>query len=331
MLRTCAALLCILCLLSCGNSPRLLWKFKTDGRIYGSPVLADQLLITGSADSFLYAINSTTGQQAWKKKFDAPFFAGPMIRNGVLYVSTGKGDLVAIDPGSGKERWRILTGDVIEYQPCADEQGLYFGNNHGDFFRITFDGNILWRKSFNSKFSGTCGLRENLVYTSCWDKNFYAIDRNTGETVWKQPSGTLNFSGPVFQGPKVWFYSHEHMFCFDALTGAIRFTRETHYMRNLVEWEGALWTVEKGRLCKRDSDGNLIKALDFNSGPFPPVSLNTVLLVGDYKNTLYGLTRDMNFSWRFKGDEHFSGGVLSDGIFYASNMDGNIYAIRLPQ
>jgi outer membrane protein assembly factor BamB len=318
-------------LFSCGNSPGLLWKFKTGGRIYGSPAAAGQLLITGSADSFLYALNSKTGQEVWRKKFDSPFFASPIVRNGAIYIGTGKGDLVAIDPGSGRERWRIPTGDVIEYDACTDEQSLYFGNNGGGFYRVTFDGNILWHKAFKSKFSGTCQVRENLVYTSCWDKNFYALDRNTGETVWKQPSGTLNFSGPTFQGEKVWFISHEHLFCFDALTGTPRFTRETHYLRHLVEWERTLWTVEKGRLCKRDSDGNLIKALDFNSGPFPPMILNAVLMVGDYKNSLYGLTQDMKITWRFKGDEPFSGGVLSDGFYYASNMDGNIYAIRLPK
>lgn len=324
-------LLCSLYLLSCGNSPRLLWKFQTGGRIYGSSVLADQLLITGGADSFLYALNPRTGQLVWKKKFDAPFFAGPIVHNGVLYVGTGKGDLVAIDPGSGRERWKIPTGDVVEYIPCTDEQSLFFGNNRGDFYRITFDGKILWQKSFSNKFSGSCKIREDLVYTSCWDKNFYALNRNTGETAWKQPSGIFNFYGPKLQGDRIWFISHEHMFCFDALTGATRFTRETRYLRNLVEWKGALWTFEKGRLCKRDTDGNLIKALEFNPGPFPPIILSSVLMVGDFNHSLYGLTQDMKIAWQFKGDEPFSGGILSDGVCYANNWDGNIYAIRLPQ
>lgn len=330
-MRRLLVLLCALLILSCGNSPRLLWKFKTGGRIYGSPVVANQRLISGSADSVLYSIDLKTGREVWSKKFDAPFFASPVFRNNTLYVGTGKGDLVAIDPANGSERWSFPTGNVIEYVPCMDEQSLYFGNNRGEFYRVGFDGAVLWKHPLKGKFSGTCQVRDNLVYTSCWNKNFYALDRSTGEVAWQQTSGTLNFTGPTFQGKRVWFSSHEHIFCFDAVSGEVQFTRETHYMNSLIEWEGTLWTLEKDRLCKRDADGNLVSAMHFNAGPISPVSLNHVLMIGDYKDTLYGVTADSKIIWKFEGGGVFTAGVLNAGVYYAGNMDGNIYAIRLPQ
>ena len=150
-MRRLLAFLCFLFLVSCGNSPALVWKFTTGGRIYASPVVSNEQLITGSADSFLYDLDLKTGQVVWKKHFGAPFFSGPYLLNSTLYSGTGKGDFVAMNPVNGKILWTVPTGSVIEYVPCADDQGLYFGNNSG-FYHVDFDGKVLWQKSFNKFF-----------------------------------------------------------------------------------------------------------------------------------------------------------------------------------
>src|ERR1700704_2130316 len=42
------------------------WTFKTGGRVYSSPAVADGVVFVGSADGNLYAVDAAAGTQKWK-------------------------------------------------------------------------------------------------------------------------------------------------------------------------------------------------------------------------------------------------------------------------
>jgi len=62
-------------------NPAIKWKFKTNGQVYSSPVLFDDMITTGSCDSNLYTLNNSDGMLLWK------FKAGGEVRSSVAIES----------------------------------------------------------------------------------------------------------------------------------------------------------------------------------------------------------------------------------------------------
>ena len=48
------------------NFGKLIWKFRTGGKIFSSPVIVDGIVYVGSEDSNCYAISTATGELKWK-------------------------------------------------------------------------------------------------------------------------------------------------------------------------------------------------------------------------------------------------------------------------
>jgi len=128
------------------------WKFKTGGRVYSSPAVAEGTVFVGSNDGNLYAVDAATGTQKWKfatkgeKRFAAkhihgllpesepmpdPFdfyLSSPAVSNGVVYFGSGDGNVYALDADSGVLKWTFQTGDVVHASPALAEGRLFIGS-----------------------------------------------------------------------------------------------------------------------------------------------------------------------------------------------------------
>jgi outer membrane protein assembly factor BamB len=76
-----------------------LWRYKTDGPIYGTPAIAEvggqELLFVGSTDGYLYCINTSNGSLVWKTNLLAPIFASPLV------ITQGSTNYVLCSSNSG--------------------------------------------------------------------------------------------------------------------------------------------------------------------------------------------------------------------------------------
>ena len=46
--------------------PGVAWSFQTEGPVHGSPIWVDGLVVAGSGDGHLYAIDAATGAERWR-------------------------------------------------------------------------------------------------------------------------------------------------------------------------------------------------------------------------------------------------------------------------
>ncbi len=317
---------------SCGTNPKILWTTSTGGSIYGSPALDNGLIFIGSQDQQFYALKEKDGGIQWKKDMHSKITSTPLAHNGSIFIGSGDGTFYNLDPANGNTRWSYKSTGLINYQTCADESGLYFGNHKGNFYKIDYSGNVLWTFQTTNKFGGHCVLYKDLVFTSSWDNNFYAFNKNTGTVVWKVPSGILNFGGPEVVNDTVYFASHNKIYCIEALTGKLRSTIKTTYLNHVVYAKDDLWTNEKG-LTKRSLDGKVIGSVEFNSSTdFRPLFSNNIFILGGDTSKLFGVSQDLKILWSIKGGEAFwSPGVVKNNVYYSGNRDNKVYAIQLPQ
>ncbi len=98
-----------------------LWRFKTDGGIAASPVVAKNTVYIGSWDGYEYAVDSLTGYQKWKTYLGKttgncnPSLIGvtssATVQNNVVYVGGGDSYWYALDAYTGEVLWKVFTGE----------------------------------------------------------------------------------------------------------------------------------------------------------------------------------------------------------------------------
>src|SRR5262245_62109692 len=64
------------------------WKFKTGGKVFSSPTLADGVVYVGSADRYLYALRATDGTLVWKFATGLAISSSPAVSDGLVYVTS---------------------------------------------------------------------------------------------------------------------------------------------------------------------------------------------------------------------------------------------------
>lgn len=110
-------------ILSPTNAAQLgrLWRFKTDGGIATSPIIAKNTVYIGSWDGYEYAVDSLTGYQKWKTYLGKttgncnPSLIGvtssATVQNNVVYVGGGDSYWYALDAYTGEVLWKVFTGE----------------------------------------------------------------------------------------------------------------------------------------------------------------------------------------------------------------------------
>lgn len=310
----------------------MLWQFQTGAPVYASPSISgNQQLIVGSNDHFVYALDLMTGREIWKQNLGERIYSKPYVEPDGIYLGVASGYFMALHPKDGKTLWRFKTDQKIQYDACADDEGIFFGSDDSGFRKVSRQGKLIWNFKSTHRFWGTCAVQGDLLFTGSWDTNFYALNRKTGEVVWKLSSGEFNYGGPLLNGDDVYFSSHKLLLRIRAKTGEILSRIETPGEQYWpVVNDGFLWTTDQG-LTKRSLDGQPLATMELSGGDlFHPVIGNGFLILANF-NRLRAVSTDMKVLWEYKADDDFwSPGVLQDHVYYTGNRNGSVYALRLP-
>lgn len=105
----------------------LLWKFKTGGPLYASPVIAHGILYIGSTDGKLYALDA----KAWGIKW--VFDAGEAIRYSAtvfgdrVYFSARNNKVYALAAKTGEKLWEFKSKNWMDAPPLVADNTVYVG------------------------------------------------------------------------------------------------------------------------------------------------------------------------------------------------------------
>lgn len=101
---------------------QVLWRFRADDGIAGSPAVDHGMVYIGSARGTLYALDLATGRARWEARlgyrpqlaygFDSLGITGtPALADERVYVATALTDVVCLDAATGGFFWRTRVGD----------------------------------------------------------------------------------------------------------------------------------------------------------------------------------------------------------------------------
>ena len=261
-------------------------------------------------------------------------WAGAALHGNTIYVASLDGKVLALNtiarnqelpfPASGE--WVFIPRDAarppdlfgcapppppaIYGTPAVVGDLVYFGTHFGRVYAVNTSAR-LERRDF------PIGVKGEWVYPR-------QADRSIGSIV----------GGVVVANNIVYVGSSNGVYALDAISGDLRWYFKT---------KGKIWTTPKvtgGVVYVGDFDGKLY-ALSAGEGKelwsfqapaaiasSPTVWENTVI-IGSFDRYLYGVA-DGKEKWKLPGGNWFwAKPVVGNGVVYAGNLDGNIYAVKV--
>jgi outer membrane protein assembly factor BamB len=200
-----------------------LWTFATTAEIVSTPAYYENTIYFGAGhgginhDRHFYAVNAISGSLVWAKDVPHDVVSSPAINNGVVYFGTSN-IVYALDYRTGNEIWRyaLPQGNYIESSPALSESAVYICGGlwssepvPGDLFAININnGALIWKKTGYFTRSSP-SISKNILYIGEYSNpdydrsSIYAIDTNTGNTLWSYKTNYIVSSIPAIADNKV--------------------------------------------------------------------------------------------------------------------------------
>lgn len=210
------------------DTGELLWSFDTDEYLKATPTIVDEVVYAYSQHA-IFALNAATGQLYWNVTLRAALFGHPYIVGNFVYIATERNNCYAVNIHNGR---KIATfADVGEMHAAV-------------------------------------ALGERTYGLCVYEDQFYALDMNTGDTLWKIQIDRHISGGITVAGNYALFGTHSgfvgdsartHLLMIDILTGTLLWSEHIKH-----EIEGS--PVIDGRYIYLCNLGREINILDAQQG-----------------------------------------------------------------
>jgi outer membrane protein assembly factor BamB len=308
------------------------WKFKTGGKIFSSPAVMNGLVLVGSEDKNLYAIDLQTGKQKWKFATGGAVHSSPAVYGTNVYVGSFDG-FYSININTGKQNWKFKTGgekhigdtsywgmkpsgvymndlwDCFLSSPVVykmdDVLTVYFGSSDGNLYAVdAANGSLLWAFKTNGIIHSSPTLYHGNIYIGSWDTYMYAINAKTGKEKWKFKTGNqtamtgIQASATVQNGIVYFGARDAHFYALDANNGNIIWKYDAEN-----SWIISSAIIKNETIYVGTSDTYLLLGLDVKTG----------------KET-----------FRFKANGYvFGSPAIAGNTVYVGDFTGNIFSIDI--
>ncbi len=223
------------------EDPSVKWTFQADDDFWGSPVVADGRVFTGSADTHLYALDAETGEEAWSFQANHRIESTPAYADGTVYVGSYDRHIYALDAETGDLVWDVETDGLIRGSPKVVGGTVYIGvgcnnlacewyaegsDDKGWVYALDAEtGDVLWRFERGAEVVSTPAVGSQRLYIGSSDGYFYAIDRSTGEQEWRYRARDWIWSSPTLAFGTVYLTDwNSKVYALEAATGEEQWT-----------------------------------------------------------------------------------------------------------
>ena len=164
------------------------------------------LVVAGSLEGDIVALDATTGALKWKAKVGNEVIAAPTIGQGLVFVRSNDGRVTAFDQASGERRWfwnhelppLSVRGNGA---PVLGPGFVFVGNDDGTLTALAVsDGHQLWEQTVAeaegrtelermADVDGTPVLDGPTLYATSYKKQTAALDAPSGRPLWTHDAG----------------------------------------------------------------------------------------------------------------------------------------------
>jgi outer membrane protein assembly factor BamB len=186
-----------------------IWPFRhkkpgPDARYAGGPAVFGSLLVVGTLDGHVYAMDAGTGKQLWNAEVGDEVISPPAIDAGMVYVRTNSSYVYAFDANTGERKWLYDQASV----PLLSLRGngallaahgvVMFGSDDGNIVVLRGDTGAIQLKVPITKGLGRTDIQKlndaddalqldgSNVYATAYHGELTAIDAAQGQVLWNR-------------------------------------------------------------------------------------------------------------------------------------------------
>ncbi len=201
-----------------GKEPHELWATQLGHHgITADLVGTENGILASGRDLIMYSVSPRSGNIQWKRGvvdgvfeedrfFMADWCGGllgsPTVVEDVVYTGGPDGFVNAVDANSGREIWRFETGSSISLAPTVAEDKVFFGylgantehygfDNPGEYFAVDrLTGEPVWKSLDFGRVWVSAAYANGKLFFGNTDGQFFAVNPGTGAKVWTYDTAT---------------------------------------------------------------------------------------------------------------------------------------------
>lgn len=181
-----------------------LWSLATGDNIASRPLVVDDLVIVGSEDRNVYAVDADSGELRWERSTGGSVVSWPAKAGDVVVIGSDDGAVYAFDPASGEQRWTYAAGGPIEAPIVAVDEGVYVASRDGTLALLDADdGRVTWTANVGSPIRDAPGVGDDAVFVVDEPGYLTALRRADGTRIWVTTDQSFSYRGapiPVGDG-----------------------------------------------------------------------------------------------------------------------------------
>ena len=157
------------------------WRFRTGGEVWSSPRAAGDLVLVGSDDGNLYALDRASGAERWRLDAGGALRDDVSVSEGRVFLATA-GYLRAVALDDGRELWRrrlpvISPPTLVRHGNGAVVAGSYDRNLYA---LDPDDGSVLWRVPTTGENRTAAAVAEGVLAAGSDAGELLLVDLATG-------------------------------------------------------------------------------------------------------------------------------------------------------
>lgn len=224
-----------------GDKRPLFWGYESGDTWTSSPTPLGTLVLVGSGDGSLYAVELATGHVKWKAPTGGRISSSPAVGGHLAVVGSADGKVYGFDVNTGRERWKFETHGVtfksdtfgydrktVQSSPVISGDLVVVGARDGFMYGLDLStGRQRWVVDHKiSWINCSPAVADGMLYTGSSDGQFaQAVDLATGQERWRHNDLGIIWASPAVAGPTVYVASTRgSLYALDRATGAERWS-----------------------------------------------------------------------------------------------------------
>lgn len=175
-------------------SGKLLWKYATAGvgydlskgfirsDIFTRPSLAQGLLVFGSRDANVYAVDVRTRKKKWTFAYDSTWAMSTAVDAGTVFVGWSTNNRInALDLATGAKKWEFDAGAHTYTTALIHGASSYWGSANGKLYNLDkYTGALKWAYTVGSEIYSSPARDRDVLYFGADDGRMRAVGNGAG-------------------------------------------------------------------------------------------------------------------------------------------------------
>jgi outer membrane protein assembly factor BamB len=310
------------------------WKFATGKPIRAQPRVIGNHVYLASDSGYLYKLDRKSGAEAWRANIDAGsepriptnqektrwdrYGSSVVADKKRLYIASRDKNLYALDPASGRELWRVAAGDIMTATPALHDDLVIFAAFDGKVRAVSArDGAPRWTYDAKLGIAGDVVVSGNRVLVGSRSYDLIALDAATGKELWKCYYWfSWIESPPVVRDGVIYTGSSDatNVYAINLADGSMR-------------WKTSVpgWSWQRTAV-----NDDLVIAGTAGVGAYPASRNGSLLALDRASGAIRWMILDPPSEEIVKAKKGWGFGaspVIADGLVYAADLNGRVYAI----